>query len=160
MLARLTSMALALALAVVPAAGSAEPQRKVSAMKLGWVILYVPDVEGAVLFYERAFGLKRRFVHESGQYAEMETGGTALAFTAEALATSNGVTYTPNRPDATPFGAEIALVTDDVAAAHAAAVAAGATEVKSPTVKPWGQTVSYVRDLNGVLVELATPIVS
>jgi hypothetical protein len=25
-------------------------------------------------------------------------------------------------------------------------------------VKPWGQTVAYLRDINGVLVELATPM--
>ena len=36
-------------------------------MRLGYVILYVPDVAAAVEFYERAFGLSRRFVHESGQ---------------------------------------------------------------------------------------------
>ena len=29
---------------------------------LGWVIVYVPDVERAVDFYERAFGLRRAFV--------------------------------------------------------------------------------------------------
>lgn len=126
-------------------------------MKLGWVILYVPDVERAVQFYERAFGLKQRFVHESG-YAEMETGATALAFASEALASGNGVTFALNRRENPAAGVEIALVSDDVRAAHDAAVAAGATEVKGPVTKPWGQTVSYVRDLNGVLVELASPV--
>ena len=51
-----------------------------SKMQLGYVILYVPDVTAAVSFYEAAFGLSPRFIHESGQYAEMETGATALAF--------------------------------------------------------------------------------
>ncbi len=41
-------------------------------MKLGYVILHVPDVALAVAFYERAFGLVRRLIHDSGQYAEME----------------------------------------------------------------------------------------
>lgn len=54
-------------------------------MKLGYVILYVADVGQTVDFYEAAFGLKRRFVHESGQYAELETGATALAFVHEAF---------------------------------------------------------------------------
>jgi hypothetical protein len=27
-----------------------------------------------------------------------------------------------------------------------------------PTVKPWGQTVSYVRDLDGFLVEICSPM--
>jgi catechol 2,3-dioxygenase-like lactoylglutathione lyase family enzyme len=39
-------------------------------MKLAYVILYVPRVRDAVEFYERAFGLKCRLVHESGAYAE------------------------------------------------------------------------------------------
>jgi lactoylglutathione lyase len=43
-------------------------------MELGYVIVYVPDVAATVAFYERAFGIKRRFIHESGTYAEMETG--------------------------------------------------------------------------------------
>jgi len=47
-------------------------------MKFGYTIVYVPDVLASVEFFERAFGLKRRFVHESG-YGEMETGATALA---------------------------------------------------------------------------------
>ena len=44
-------------------------------MKLGYTILYVSDVEKTVAFYEAAFGLTRRFIHEGG-YAEMDTGET------------------------------------------------------------------------------------
>ena len=47
---------------------------------------------------------------------------------------------------------------DDVPAAHARAVEAGARELAGPKQKPWGQTVSYVRDPNGVLIELCTPV--
>ncbi len=49
-------------------------------MKFSYTILYVKDVAQSAAFYEKAFGLKQRFMHESGQYAEMETGGTSLAF--------------------------------------------------------------------------------
>ena len=59
-------------------------------MKFGYAILYVKDVEKTVTFYESAFGLKRKFVHESG-YGEMDTGETMLAFVSVDLATSNGV---------------------------------------------------------------------
>ena len=31
-------------------------------MKLGYIILYVPDVAQAVAFYVKAFGLGRRFI--------------------------------------------------------------------------------------------------
>jgi lactoylglutathione lyase len=36
-------------------------------------------------FFEKAFGLKRKFVHESGTYGELDTGETALAFAAHEL---------------------------------------------------------------------------
>ena len=35
-------------------------------MKLGYVFLYVDDVEASLGFFEKAFGLPRRFYHESG----------------------------------------------------------------------------------------------
>jgi len=125
-------------------------------MRLGYVILYVPDVLATVEFYERAFSIARRFIHDSGQYGEMETGATALAFVAEAMISADGQRYRPNRPEGEPAGAEIALVADDVQAAYAQAVEAGAVGHAAPAEKPWGQTIAYVRDLNGFLVELCT----
>ena len=65
-------------------------------MKLGYIIVYVPDVPATVAFYERAFGLSCRFRHES-QYAEMATGDTALAFADEAFIASSGVAFKSNR---------------------------------------------------------------
>ncbi|NMO17645.1 VOC family protein [Pyxidicoccus fallax] len=127
-------------------------------MKLGYVILYVQDVPATVDFYEKAFGLQRRFLHESNTYAEMETGATALAFAVEALAKEHGLTVRPNRAKEDAAAMEVALVTPDVQAAFERAVKAGAHAAANPKQKPWGQTVAYVRDLNGVLVELCTPI--
>lgn len=127
-------------------------------MKLGYMIIYVLDVAEAVAFYQAAFGLTLRFVTPEGDYAEMETGVTTLSFASEPLAASHGFDFAPNRPNLTPAGIEICLVTDDVPAAHARAIAAGAIELSPATAKPWGQVVSYLRDLNGVLVELATPM--
>lgn len=124
-------------------------------MKLGYVIIYVPHVLKALEFYERAFGLTRRFVHESGEYAELETGSTALAFVGEAI-TSH--TFVPNRPESKAAGVEVAFVINDVEDAYKRAVEAGATPVTPPTKKPWGQVVSYVRDENGFLVEICSPI--
>lgn len=129
-------------------------------MKLAYVILYVPDVAAAVAFYEAAFELTRRFVHESGTYAEMETGATALAFASEELVAQTCHGFRPNRSSETPAGAEVAFVVDDVAKAFAHAVSAGAAAYVAPLQKPWGQTVSYVRDLNGFLVELCSAVES
>ena len=123
-------------------------------LRLGYVILYVPDVPAAVAFYEAAFGLARRFIHPSG-YAEMETGATALAFASHALAEANGL---PPTSHGQPSGAEVAFVTEDVAGAFQRAVQAGAAPVVVPAERPWGQVVGYVRDLNGFLVELCSPM--
>ena len=125
-------------------------------MKLGYVIVYVTDVAATVAFYERAFGLKRRFVNESGQYAEMETGAVALAFAQEDFAASNGLVFRKNRVAEPAAGVEVGLVSAHVEADFKKAVDAGAVSVAAPMKKPWGQTVSYVRDCNGVLVEICS----
>jgi lactoylglutathione lyase len=128
-------------------------------VKLGYVIVYTGKVDQSVTFYEKAFGLQRRFVHESGQYAEVETGETTLAFVADELAALNVPGgYRKNTPGEAPAGIEVALVSKDVENAYRHAVENGAVPVKSPIKRPWGQVVGYVRDNNGVLVELATPM--
>lgn len=127
-------------------------------MKLGYVIIYTADVGATVDFYEKAFGLQRRFVHESGQYAEMETGATALAFVSDELAATNVPSFRKNSTGETPAGVEVVLVSEEIEKTYQHAVTNGAIAVKEPAVKPWGQVVGYVRDNNGVLVELATPM--
>ena len=127
-------------------------------MRLGYTIIYVPDVAASVEFFEKAFGLKRRFIHESG-YGEMDTGETALGFATHDLGQSNLPDgYVRASSSELPLGMEIALVTETVKEAHAKAVAAGAVSVKGPIDKPWGQTVSYVRCPDGTLVELCSPV--
>lgn len=128
-------------------------------MKLGYTIVYVPDVAASVEFFERAFGLKRKFVHESGTYGELDTGETTLSFAAHSLGDSNfpgGHVHADS--SSTPLGMEIAFVTTDVASAHRQAIACGARELSAPAAKPWGQVVSYVRAPDGCLVELCTPM--
>lgn len=128
-------------------------------MEFGYTIIYVPDVPASLKFYEAAFGLQARFLHESHQYGELETGATALAFAHESMRAVNGVQTYDNRPDELAAGIEIALVSPDVAAAFDKAVQGGAMPIKTPEAKPWGQIVAYVRDVNGVLVEICSPAV-
>lgn len=127
-------------------------------MKLGYVITYVPDVAAALDFYERAFGLTRRFLHPSLTYGELETGATALAFAAESMIEANGLELTRHDPAKLASATEIGLVTDDVDGAYERALAAGASAAKAPTSKPWGQRVAYVRDPFGALIELCSPM--
>ena len=127
-------------------------------MKFGYTIIYVADVPASLEFFGKAFGLPTRFIHEA-DYGELETGQTALAFAAHHLGRNNlpeGYVAADSSP--VPLGIEIALVTESVAEAHAKAVSVGATSIKEPSVKPWGQTVSYVRCPDGTLVELCSPM--
>ncbi len=128
-------------------------------MKFGYTIIYVPDVEASLAFYEKAFGLARRFLHDSGMYGELETGATTLAFASHALGEMNfPAGHVAASASEQPLGMEIGLVTDNVEQAHRTALAAGAGEVSAPVAKPWGQVESYVRCPDGSLVELCTPM--
>lgn len=130
-------------------------------VSLGYVILYVSDVPAAIDFYRTAFGMEERFITPDKDYGELATGATTLAFVANELAETNlgaagGFTALDASPS--PVGVTVVLVTEDVPAAVDAAVEAGARLYVEPTEKPWGQTVGYVIDPFGALVELATPI--
>lgn len=128
-------------------------------MKFGYTIIYVPDVAGSIHFFEKAFGFVRRFVSDQGDYGELETGQTILAFASHDLGESHfTLGYVRAHDSSKPLGMEIALVTEDVSAAHAKALRLGAVELVAPQEKSWGQTVSYVRCPDGTLVELCTPI--
>ncbi|HEX2234380.1 MAG TPA: VOC family protein [Thermoleophilaceae bacterium] len=126
-------------------------------MRFGYTILYVRDVAASVRFYERAFQQPARLVHESGQYAELETGPTTLAFAAHELASANLPNELAPGGRAGADGFEVCFVTEDVERAYARAVEAGAEVVSEPRVKPWGQRAAYVRDPDGNLVEIASP---
>ena len=131
---------------------------RVPRVRFGYTILYVADVAASLDFYERALGQQRRFLHESGQYAELDTGDTALALAAHELAASNlpGV-YRPGAPGGGPPPFEVCFVTRGVQAAFDRAIEEGAESVSPPQTKPWGQDVAYIRDPDGNLVEIASP---
>jgi lactoylglutathione lyase len=128
-------------------------------MKFGYTIIYVPDVTASLVFFEKAFGFSRRFLHESGDYGELETGETTLAFASHELGAMNLPSgFIAANTSVPPLGMEVAFVTTSVAEAHTQALVVGATEVKAPESKPWGQVVSYVRCPDGTLVELCSPV--
>ncbi len=126
-------------------------------MKLAYMILYVQDVEEAAKFYERAFGLARGFADPNGDYLALKSGETILSFAREEFVKGNGVRFSPVRADASPPGIEIGFIVDDVDAAYRRALDAGAMPWFEPKPQSWGQVVSYVRDPNGFLVEIASP---
>lgn len=125
-------------------------------MKFGYTILYVRDVPASLAFWREAFGIGTGFLHESGDYGELATGETTLAFSSIALMRSLGKTVADGPVERPSF--EVALVTGDVAGAMERAVRAGAKAIRTPEVMPWGQTIAYVRTPDGTLVELCTAV--
>lgn len=125
-------------------------------MKLKYTILYVEQVEASLDFYQRAFGLQRRMLHDSGDYGELETGATTLAMSSVALMKSLGKSPAGASAEHPTF--EIAFETDDVQGSLERALKAGATLVQPAREEPWGQTTAYVSDINGYLVEICSAV--
>jgi len=124
-----------------------------------YTILYVQDVLKTIDFYTKAFGFEQKFVTPDNTYAEIVTGNTTLSFAKTTLAKTNlKGGFIESSLLQKPFGIEIGFTTDDVEAMIKKATAAGATLVEKPKTKPWGQVVAYIRDLDGFLIEICTPM--
>ena len=125
-------------------------------MKLKYTILYVESVSATLDFYEKAFGFKTRFIHEAGDYGELDTGDTTLSFSSLKLMQDLG--KNPQKASASSPVFEIAFETTDVSKWLNQAIQHGATLVQDAKLEPWGQTTSYVSDINGFLVEICSPV--
>lgn len=128
-------------------------------VKFGYTIFYVNDVNKSLEFFENSFGFQRKFITPEFDYGELITGETTISFASFNLA--NGFLkdgFLQSDVNEKPFGIEIGIVTDDVEGVLQRAISNGAILVEKPTEKPWGQTVSYVKDPNGFLIEICTPI--
>ena len=134
-------------------------------LKFGATVIYVDgDVPGVLDFYHRAFGLNQgakngcTILDPTYEFGEWETGGPAIAFATH----RTGELLMPGsyeRPDrGQPAGVELAFFATDVAAAFKRAIDAGAVTIAEPKVMPWGQTVAYVRGIEGTLIGLCTPM--
>ena len=130
-------------------------------MKFGHTIIYVSSVEETLDFYNRAFGFETKKILDSGDWGELSTGSTTLSFATHKMGDINlGGKYHKADLNDAPFGFELSFLTDDVETAYDKAIAAGAISIRKPEKKPWGQVVSYVRSIDGTIIEIATPIKS
>jgi catechol 2,3-dioxygenase-like lactoylglutathione lyase family enzyme len=124
--------------------------------QLGTIIFYVEDVAKTIAFFEKAFGLTTAFIDPTGHYGQLETGTTALGFASLELANQNlPQGFQKISPKELP-GCEVSFTAKDVYSSLSHALKAGAQLIASPAEKPWGQTVAYVRDFNGILIEIAS----
>jgi uncharacterized glyoxalase superfamily protein PhnB len=128
-------------------------------IKFAYTILYVQDVTQSISFYEKAFGFTRTFISPGNDYGELTTGATVLSFAAISLGKTNlSAGFIESNPAGKPFGIELGFTTDNVEQVFDEAIKAGAIAVEKAKVKPWGQTVAYVKDIDGFLIEICTPV--
>jgi lactoylglutathione lyase len=130
-------------------------------MKYAYTILYVKDVSDTLDFYEKAFGFQPKFITPENDYGELISGETTIAFASLELGKSNfknGFEQIKNSDK--PFGVEMAFTSENIEQDFNQAIAAGATVFEPLTEKPWGQKVGYVRDNNGFLIEICSPMQS
>lgn len=121
-----------------------------------YTILYVKNVSASLDFYERAFGFNRMFLHEGGDYGELSTGETKLAFSSTELMQQLG--KNPASPIAANPTFELAFESDNVQADLKRALSAGAVLVQEMREEPWGQSTSYVSDPDGYLIEICSVV--
>jgi uncharacterized glyoxalase superfamily protein PhnB len=105
-------------------------------------------------FYDRAFGMQKGRLADQEVYGEMLGGDVKLQFVQEEFARRYVPDFLPNRLERPAAGVEIGFLFDDVAAAYHHAIDAGYTSVAAPEKRPWGPTIAFVRDDEGVLVEM------
>lgn len=117
-----------------------------------YVVMIVDDLDRSVRFYADVLGLP--LGHRSGPYAQFSTGATRISlYERDAMSGTLGVDCLRPPPRDAP-GFELGFKVDDVDAAYAELIEAGAEGVTPPRDRPWGQRTAYVRDPDGHLIEL------
>ena len=129
-------------------------------MQYGSTVLFVDNLSDVLAFYQRAFGLDTKFYDPEFGYAILDVAGGDIAVASH----DAGHRMMPDsyrRPSSGhPEGIELAFYTSDVRAAYDRATAAGAVSLAAPEDMPWGQTVAYVRSIEGSIIGFCTPLES
>ena len=128
-------------------------------MKYAYTIMYVKNVEATITFYTAAFGFKKKFITPDKDYGEIISGETTIAFATIALGKTNVENgFIESDKTQKPFGIELAFTTENIETDFKKAIEAGAQKIANIKTKPWGQKVGYLRDNNGFLIEICTPM--
>ncbi|MCX2429757.1 VOC family protein [Pedobacter sp. GR22-10] len=128
-------------------------------VKFSYTILYVKNVSESIEFYEKAFGFKRKLITPENNYGELLSGDTIISFADVQLASSNlSNGFNLSKRNQKPFGIELGFTTENVEIVFNQAVKMGATPLEKIKIKPWGQAVAYVQDINGFLIEICSPM--
>lgn len=116
-----------------------------------YVILIVEDLDITLRFYTEVLGLK--LGHRSGDYAQMDTGSTRLAFyTRSAMSETIGISLIKPCENMKAF--EIGFKVENVDETYKMLLKKGIKGLAPPKTQDWGQRTAYVADPDGNLIEL------
>lgn len=119
--------------------------------RLGYLILYVSDMDASVVFYRDVVGLSYKFT-DAG-YAEFDTGDARFALYERRRADwLTGGDVTPG-----PAG-EVVFVVDDVDAEATRIRGLGIEPVSGPQDRSWGHRTLHITDPDGFVIEFAQQI--
>ena len=121
--------------------------------QVGYVILFVADLERSTAFYRHVIGLA--FKLQGDGYVEFATEGSRFGlYDRNRLEELTGQgPEAPGHP-----GGEVVFLVGDVDAEAERLRAAGATILKGPVDRAWGHRTLHVEDPDGFVVELAEEI--
>jgi len=121
---------------------------------LGYVVLFVEDLDRALAFYRDKVGLPVRFQDKG--YAELAVAGSKFVLLARSrLPELVGAAHT-GRPASGAHEAGVTLLVEDVDRVHRELSGRGVTFLAGPQSRPWGQRTAYFQDPEGHLIEIAT----
>jgi len=130
-------------------------------IQYAYTILYVEDVPETMEFYKTVFGFEHKMLTPENDYGELMSGATTIAFANHELGRSNLKNgFIESSITNKPFGIELAFTTTNVEETIQLAINNGGVLLEDAITKPWGQKVGYVKDLNGFLLEICTPMKS
>jgi lactoylglutathione lyase len=121
------------------------------AIRLGYAILFVSDLDRAVEFYRDAIGLPLRF--HADAYAEFATEGSKFALFPRSELYELIGRRVPSDPVPWPQG-EVAFFVDDVDSEYLRLKRLDVAVLAVPTDRPWGERTLHVADPDGNVIEL------
>ena len=125
-------------------------------MKFGSTVLFVENVQSVMEFYKKAFGMEEAMYDPSFDFGILNMDGGSIGIASN----HSGELMMPGKFPASknghPDGVEIAFYSNDVTADYKQAIDAGAESLTEPRKMAWGQTVAYVKSIEGTIIGICS----